>query len=105
VNMGFDTMVEPNTYWWGKAKLTPEDGQLTTQIADDITEQLRDNEQDTVRSDDGATELRVQVTVTLVPIETCQECKGTGTIGLVLRLGDGREEDVMCTACKGEGRI
>ena len=103
--MGFDTMVEPNTYWWGRAKLTPEDGPLTTQIADDITEQLRDNEQDTVRSDDGARELRVQVTVTLVPVETCQACKGTGTIGVVIRLGDGREEDVPCPKCNGEGRI
>lgn len=103
--MSYDTMVERDTYWWGKSKLTARDGPLTTQIADDITALLAEREQDTITSDDGATELRVQVTVTLVPVEQCPECRGLGTVGVVVRLGGVGEEDVQCPKCHGEGKL
>ena len=103
--MSYDTMVDPNALWWGDEKLRAEDGAFAAQIAEGIHEQLVEREQDTVRSDDGAREFRVQVAVTLVPIEQCPECKGTGSIGVVVRLGGVGEEDVRCPKCNGEGRV
>ena len=103
--MSYDTTVDRDLLWWGDEKLRPTDGAITTQIADGITELLTEREQDTVKSDDGARTFRVEVSVRLVPVGQCDDCQGTGTIGVVVRLGGVGEEDVRCPKCNGTGRL
>lgn len=102
--MGHDTAVAPNTWWLGQEKLEPEDGDLTTLVQETIREHLEAEGMLRVQHDNGATEMRVEVTVKLVPVGTCGHCAGTGTIGVVVRLGGAGEEEVRCPKCNGEGR-
>lgn len=99
-------MVRPRTWWYagGNVRIDEEGGDLAALVAENINEWLAETERDRVTHDNGATELRVEVTVKLVPVDTCQHCKGTGTIGVIIRLGGAGEEDVQCPVCKGEGR-
>lgn len=104
--MSYDTVVRPRTWWYagGNVRIDEESGDLAEQVAENIRELLAETERDRLVHDNGATELRVEITVKLVPVDTCQHCKGTGTIGVIVRVGGAGEEDVQCPACKGEGR-
>lgn len=102
-------MVREHTWWYagGNVRLDVGDGEptLEEQITENIAELLTETERDRVTHDNGATELRVEVSVKLVPVDTCDHCKGTGTIGVIVRLGGAGEEDVQCPKCHGEGRV
>jgi len=105
--MGYDTQVDLNAWWLGDTRLVVgiDEAPLVEQVAENIRELLHETERDRVTADHGAEEFRVVVSVKLVPFTQCEHCGGTGTIGVVVRLGATGDEDVPCPKCNGEGRV